>query len=699
MESTIHSPPPPAASPVPDAAQLLLILRERLWIIGVCCAAGLIGSVVYIKRQPITFRTHAVIQVEQRARVLGVESDPASPLSSEAGIPTMLETFRSRPFAERAVRELRLAEDHEFRSGPPSEGALHGHFRQCVHVSQRRGTQLLDIIAEHPIAAVAQRLANGAAESFIQHQIAQRTSGPRALMQFLVNEAERQKTKLQKSEEALQRYKETNRAASLEDRQDTVTSALKIQGTNLAEARTARIRLESDLADIERFANDPNALLPIASVAQHASVTSARTQIQGLESLLGTLRLRYTDQHPKTIQVLQQLADARNNLRRAVLQIPALIRAELERAKSTERNFETAFRDQEQQALELNRQSIDFKVLSRDVETDRALYDSILRRLKETDIAKGVQFGDLTLFESAPLPSAPAQRKALQFLGLGLFAGLLTGIGAVVATFLLDNTWRSAEEVEISTGLAVLATLPTRSRLGAMNGLPVALQDPTQPLLEAFRSLRTSLHLSARKQGKKCFLFTSALPGDGKSFCALGYAITLANQGVKTLLIDADMRAPSLEATLLGTKDRPGLAEVLEGIVGLRDAVLASSIPGLEVLTAGSPVAHASELLTRTGIHSTLRSASEAYDCIVVDSAPVQSVSDAILLAEAVDCVCMVVRYGKTPRKEAMRSLHLLQEHGTPVEGIILNGAHAHRIYDYYTRPREAAAATPTDTD
>jgi capsular exopolysaccharide synthesis family protein len=378
-----------------------------------------------------------------------------------------------------------------------------------------------------------------------------------------------------------------------------------------------------------------------------------------------------------------------------VLQIPSLVRGELERARSTERNFETAFRDQEQQALELNRQSIDFKVLSRDVETDRALYDSILRRLKETDIAKGVQLGDLSLFESAPLPAAPAQRKALQFIGMGIFAGLITGIGTIIATFLLDSTWRSAEDVEISTGLPVLATLPQHSRRRATQSLPSMLQDPTEPLLEAFRSLRTSLHLSARKQGKKCFLFTSALPGDGKSLSAMGYAITLANQGVKTLLIDADMRAPSIEKTFLGPEERPGLAEVLESQMTLGDAVQPTAVPGLDILSAGCPLTHALELLTRTGIHSTLRNAAAAYECIIVDSAPVQSVSDAILLAEAVDCVCVVVRYGKTPRKDALRALHLLQEHGAPLAGIVFNGAHIRRMYDYYARPREAAPPMP----
>ena len=404
------------------------------------------------------------------------------------------------------------------------------------------------------------------------------------------------------------------------------------------------------------------------------------------------MRLRYTDKHPKLIQAFTQLSDAEAALRLTTVQIPYTFKADLERAVATEHNFETALKEQEKQALALNRQSIEFKVLVRDVETDRALYESILRRLKETDVARGVQLSDLRVFESATVPNMPAPQFTLKFLALGMFAGLLVGVVVVLGGYLVEGTWRTADEIESASGLPVLSTVPKLRGSASERSLLKALSDPSQSVLEAFRSLRTALHLGARKQGKNCFLFTSALPNDGKSFCAAGYAMTLANQGVRTLLIDADLRAPSLERNLLGTQDLKGLAEVLEGSLSLSSAICLTEVPCLHLLPAGRIMPNASELLTRKGIHSILGNAREQYDCLVIDSAPVQSVSDALLLAEAVDSVCLVVRYAGTPRKAAMRALHLLRDHGTPVEGIIFNGATPTAPYGYYSRSEAGGA-------
>jgi uncharacterized protein involved in exopolysaccharide biosynthesis len=331
-----------------------------------------------------------------------------------------------------------------------------------------------------------------------------------------MDEAKRLKQQLQKSEEALQAYKETNEAASLEDRQDTVTTTLKVQGNNLAEARGVRIRLESDVADMQRFQGKPDELLSIVSIAQHPSIVTLRSQIKEIQSRISTLRLVYTEKHPKMIQATTQLRDAEASLKNTVLEIPETLKADLERAQGTERNFETALKEQEKQALALNRQSISFKVLARDVDTDRALYESILRKLKETDVARGVQLSDLRLFESAALPGAPAPRPTIKFLALGFFAGLIVGSATVLGSCLMEGAWRSAEEVEGATGLPVLSTVPRLEGRGAAFSILQGMSDPSQPVLEAFRSLRTSLHLSARKRGKNCFLFTSALPNDGK---------------------------------------------------------------------------------------------------------------------------------------------------------------------------------------
>jgi capsular exopolysaccharide synthesis family protein len=556
----------------------------------------------------------------------------------------------------------------------------------CLEVRQRRSTSLIDIVARHGSARTACKLANGVSNAFIQMQLDQRASGARAVLEFLLAEAERLKKRLQHSEEALQLYKETNQAAALEDRQDTVTASLKAQGNNFAEARSTRIRLESDLADMARFRGDPEALLRIVSIAQHPLVVGTRSQITELQSQISTLRLRYTTKHPKMIQALTQLAEAEAALQKTATQIPATLQADLERALATENAFEAALKEQEKQALALNRQSIEFKVLSRDVETDRALYESILRRLKETDVARSVQLSDLRVFETAILPGAPAQRGTLKFLALGMFAGMVIGTVVILGTYLTEGSWRTPEEVEAATGLPVLGMVPRLSGRISDAEILQALSDPGQQALEAFRSLRTALHLGARKKGRNCFLFTSALPNDGKTFCSLGYALTLARQGVRTLLIDADLRAPSLDTVVLGVVKTVGLADVLEGRTRLSSAICATEVSGLHLLPAGKILPNASEILTRKGIHSILGAAREKYDCIVVDSAPIQSVSDALLLAEAVDTVCLVVRYAVTLRKAALRALHLFNDHGTPVEGIVFNHANPVAPYGYYTR-------------
>ncbi len=669
----------------PDLQQIAIVLRERGWIIGVCASAGLLAAGIYTKRLPLMYETLSVLQIEPRGRVLGFELDNTAPSGSEQGVQTILETFRSRALLDRVSTDLNLAENPDFSPVPLSQEQTLNVLRGCIDVRQRRGSQLLDITAHHPNAKITQSLANGVAKAFIQLQLDQRSSGARSVLEFLMTEADRLKKRLKKSEEALQSYKETNQAASLEDRQDTVITTLKSQGNNLATARGTRIRLETDVADMERFTGNTEALLQIVSVAQNPRIATTRAQIADLQSQISTLRLRYTDKHPKLIQTANQLREAEGSLQKLVLQIPATLRAELERAIATEINFEGALKDQEKQALALNRQSIDYKVLARDVDTDRAVYESILRKLKETDVARGVQLSDLRIFESAALPISPSRGSALKFLAIGLFSGGVLGGAAVLGGCLVESAWRSAEEIEAATDLSVLSTVPRLSSRRSGSSILDRMSDPSQPILEAFRSLRTSLHLSARKQGKNCFLFTSAQPDDGKSFCSMGYALTLARQGVKTLLIDADLRSPSLEQSIFNSHSLPGLTEVLEGTLKLADAIIPTSIPGLDFLPAGRILPEASELLTRKGVHATLNSARQRYDCLVLDSAPVHSVSDSLLLAQAVDSVLLVVRYASTPRKAAMRAIHLFQDQGTPVEGIVFNSANPTSMYGYYS--------------
>ncbi|NBV87653.1 MAG: hypothetical protein EBS01_15600, partial [Verrucomicrobia bacterium] len=400
--------------------EVVQVIRERAWVLLVCALAGLLAAGAYLRRLPVRFESLCVLQLEPRGRVLGFEAEGAQGSSGEGGMQTFLEAFRSRALLGRVVQELKLQQDREFSPEALSADAAVGVLGACLEVRQRKGTQLIDIRARHGSPVVAQKLADGVARAFIQSQLDQRSSGARSVLEFLVAEAERLKLRLQKSEEALQGYKEKSQSASLEDRQDTVITALKVQGGNFEDARTARIRLESDLGDLERAAGQPADLLRITSVSQHPTVASTRAQIAEIQARISMMRLRYTEKHPRMIEAQLQLRDAEEVLRQTALQIPSIMRAELERARAAEQSFEAALREQEKQALALNRQSISFKVLARDVETDRALYEAILRRLKETDVAKELQLSDLRVFEVAGLPVLPASPSPVKMAAMGL---------------------------------------------------------------------------------------------------------------------------------------------------------------------------------------------------------------------------------------------------------------------------------------
>ncbi|MEK0447707.1 MAG: hypothetical protein RLZZ399_3028 [Verrucomicrobiota bacterium] len=668
----------------PDWRSLLLGLREH-W--GVIAALGILGALAafwFISGRPTLYRATAVLQVETPKAILGFEPSPPQNAAPESSVQGAIESFKSRSLLRWAAAEMALSQDPQFAPQPISQEQAGNLLLKCIRVQLRRGTQLLEISAEHSNPQQAKKLANGMAEAFLRHSEEQRLGAAQHTLQFLGKEAEQLKARLQRSETALQNYMETQNAASLDEKQDTLTAALKAQAANLSTARSLRIRLQTDIADMERFQNQPEALISVASISQHPAVLSQQNQINELQSRVSGLRLRYTDKHPKLVLANQQLEDARRTLQRVVLQIPETLRAELDRALATERNFEAALKEQERLSLSLNRQSIAYNVLARDVETDRSLYQAVLKRLKETDAASGIPSDHIHFFESATLPETPVSQNRLRFIALGLFAGSLFGTVLLASHQLLRDAWRSVDSLENATGMPVLAAIPFRKELSKKARLAQLLRNPNHPLLESFRSLRTSLHIHARRDGKSCFLFTSALPGDGKSLCSMGYALSLAQQGVRTLLIDADLRRPCLAKRLLGTDQLPGFTDLISGKSPISDTIFTTETENLDLLPGGQILSNASELLTAARVDILLQNARERYDCVIIDCAPVLPVSDAILLSHAVDSVCLVVRYGVTGKKLTMRALHLLSDANAPLEGVILNSVSPSALPQYY---------------
>ena len=661
-----------------DLEQIWHILREKAWLIGLFGIIGIFGALTYIHRTPITFYAQAVIQVDaEPVKVVNVETQQTKdPLGDEMGL-TLITGLKSRAFAQDVVVRNKLKENPDFL--PPLPSGRKRTIEECVgplmgmsRIGIRPATRFIDLGIQHPNPQMAKDLANMMATTFVQQTIEQRAATTKMKVTYLKDEAQKQAEKLRESEQNLDDYMVKKNSISLKEQQDTIVTELKSQTGQLGTARATRMRLETDDDEIKRQANNPDALLKIPSVANHQTIAASLQQIAALESKIVTAKLRWTEKHPGMIALRTQLADARQTLRDNVLKIPPVIHSAYQSALENERKFQKALESQTQVAMDLNKQRIEYNVLSRDVETNRAMYDGLLKNLMETMLVSGVDLTNVHIFEHALAPVEPVQARKSRILAIGTGASLLLGLGLSLGLHFLDSSVKTVDQAERIYGLTVLAAVPRRLRNRLKDSSFSLVKEPESPVAEAFRSLRTALYLAGRNKGRKIILFTSAMAGEGKTFCSINYATALAQQGKKTLIIDADLRVPMVASIMLQDKETPGLGELLSK-PGEGNRICRSEIENLWILPAGGTVQNPAELLANPNFGTLLKQLALEYDRIVIDTAPVTAVSDTLLLVEYAEAVCLVTRAGKTPRKWVLRGIKLLTEAGARPTGMVLN--------------------------
>src|SRR5437667_10383352 len=284
-------------------------------------------------------------------------------------------------------------------------------------------------------------------------------------------------------------------------------------------------------------------------------VAGASAKIIPIQAGITTLALRYKDKHPRMMAAKASLAEAKDKLRQAVLAQPPILRNTLEQIKATEASLQEALQAQQGVAVNLNRTAIGYQELARQAETDRALYESVLRQIKDTNLAKDVKANAVSVIEHSPLPNFPVSPRPTKTILLGLLGGLAVGLALVFGVDALDRSIKTVDQAENTLGLPVFAAVPDTTDEGPVNRLKrrskkafgssnyrVVVETPESPAAEAFRNLRAALALLGPEVERKVSLFTSAVPNEGKSFTSANYSLALAQQGYRVLLIDGDLR-------------------------------------------------------------------------------------------------------------------------------------------------------------
>jgi succinoglycan biosynthesis transport protein ExoP len=742
---------------------------EKLWILVLCFLAGLFLAIGYLARTPKLYQGHVVLEVDIQEPTLVRSDDGASRmrsafLASQDALRTIEQNLTNRTLMARVIRAEGLADDEgrallgrtkgvmpepkkDTRTKPTAsepaltqlEEALGGALSTMVKPVVRRGTRLIDLYAVNQDPNLAQRLAEAVGREYIRNSIERRANFAEDTLRYLLEEEERLKGNLQKSEAAVAEYKaktpdalqlgggaNSNTGQTSGVRGGMVEDKLQELNTKLSAAKTERMRLEGELAQIEQAGDNLDALLAVPSIAIAPAVVERRRDVTQVEAALATLSQRYREKHPRMTAARAALNEVRSALKQAVLQQPAVLKNAIEQARATENSLRAAAGEQEQAALALNKAAIGYQELARQSDTDRALYESVLRQIKETDLTKGTKTNAVSVIEHSPLPSAPVSPNPMKTIALGLLGGIAAGLGTIFGMNALDRSVKTVDQAESTFGLPVLAAIPEVSRSEATSDRPeseapagtssyrLVAEAPEGPAAEAFRNLRASLSLLGPEAERKVFLFTSALPNEGKSFTSANYSLSLAQQGHRVLLIDGDLRRPSLHKIFRDVgaseteetkEDQRGIVDYLVGEVSLSEAVrvvsardvdiigTASSSPGgtvtatggqLSVLAGGRRAPNPAELLSGHSFATLVAEAAKLFDRVVIDSAPVLAVSDTLLMTPYVQSVCVVVRARRTARNAVQRTSSLLTGAGGRLAGVILNRLPRNRGTDYY---------------
>ena len=680
-----------SAAPGFDYRMFLHQLLAKSWIVVLCLLAGLVLGATYLYRTPKIYQSHLTLEVDvQEQRIAPVEGIGNQNLGSLDQLRTIEQNLRNHFLMERVARANDLAHNRDFL--PPSEDgqpysneAIANSLSNLVNPVIRRGTRLIDVSVVHPNAKVAQVLADSVGREYINQSLAKRFEGAGYAFNYLKGQAEQLDQKVAEDEQAMQTYREKQGqgGVSLDQSENIVSAKLKDLNSRLTQAKSERLRIEGDFQKIEQVKNDPDLLLTVPSIANHPTVVDIRNQITTLNAGIANLAQRYKDKHPRMIQARSQLSELKRAQREAVLRLPPLLKSEYNNLSENEKNLSTALAEQETASLDLNHQSIPYNELVRKRDADRALAESVRKRLNETDLTMGIHADPVSVVENAtysPVPISPLPGRTMLLAVLG---GLALGVGIVALLYFLDRTIKTVDQAEHFLELPVLAAVPDM-KFPPEKSYLLMLKEPNSTAAEAFRSLRAGLSLLGPENERKVLLFTSAVPSEGKSFSSTNYAVSLAQQGHRTLLIDADLRRPSIHKIFELERGIAGVTDCLVGRAKLTETARTCEVANLSVLPGGSKAPNPAELLSSQSFAALVEEAAREYDRVVIDSAPVLAVSDTLIITPFVQSLCLVVRSNHTPRNAVQRAVGLLDGVGNRPVGVVLNRLPRQSGISYY---------------
>jgi polysaccharide biosynthesis transport protein len=698
----------------PHLLDYLIILRKHQWlIITFLLTVVTVVTIASFKMKP-EYEAAARVEVDKEAQTMQQPFSDSSSYGdyedSEAYIETQTKILQSETLAMMTIKSMDLTRYPEFGGSPSSiawqhpgpsgpRPAILGAFLGRLSVKRVPNSRLIEVqfAAEDP--QLAAQIVNTHLQNYVEQNFRSKYDATIQASNWLSAELEELRIKVEKSEDARIAYERENQIWQIDEKQDITTQKLADLSKAVTDAQTDVAQKEA----LYRMAVSGNVdALPAARTS--SVIANLMTRKSTLDEQYAEALDQYGPNFPKVLRIAAQQKEVDDDLVKARKTMIESVEEDFTTARTHADLLQEALDKQKAEANDLAEKLVQYHILQHDAESNKQLYDGLLQKLKEAGITAGLRSSNIRVVDPALAPTTPARPQKARNILLAFLVGLVGGVGLALFREYLDNTVKSPDDIESLTGLPSLAVVPSLPGLNAnhsrfsrlareaapqsASGPRVELLSYIQPksqISEAFRALRTSLLLSQADHPPQVILVTSALPREGKTTAAVNLAVTLAQLGDRTLLMDSDLRKPGIRRALNLTMGKEvGLSSYLAGVSTLDEVTIPHpTINNLVALTTGPVPPSPADLLSSHRMREAIVELRHRFKFIVIDSPPVMAATDPVILSALTDGVLLVVRSGETPKEAFTRTRDLLTAVKCRLLGVVLNAVDS-SAPDYY---------------